>query len=115
MSLGARGGSEALADPTIGSSVDSALWQGLPGARATIGGFGHTGGAGRTGESAPADRCLVSSVNPDDPVAELTWQLLRDPRRAARVLAALPGSDSATPGAGHRYRPVLPPSGCVLP
>lgn len=109
VSLGARGGSAALTDPEIGSGVDSAVWQGLPGARAT------TGGPGRTVVSRSAGHCVVSSVNPDDPVAELSWELLRDPGRAARVLAALPGSDSATPGAGHRYRPVLPPSGCVIP
>lgn len=103
LSLGARAGSAALADPAIESLVDSALWQGLP------------GGSTEAGRPHRSDRCTVSSMNADDPVTQLSWGLLRDPRRAVRVLTALPGSDSAAPGAGHRYRPILPPPGCVTP
>lgn len=107
LSLGALAGTTALTDSDVEGIVDSSLWQGSPGARVTPGGSDHAGAPGR------ADRCTVWSVNADDPVAELSWRLLRDPARAVRVLAALPGSDSSTPGTGHRYRPLVPPAGCV--
>lgn len=110
LSLGAQAGVAALTDPAIAELVDSALWQGLPGAHATS---GH--GAVVPTDSGPADGCTVTVVNPDDPVAALSWGLLRDPGRAISVLTSLPGSDSAAPGVGHRYRPVLPPPGCVSP
>lgn len=98
LSLGAQAGMAALSDPAISEFVDAALWQGRPGA-----------GVART------DRCEISEVNPDDPVAQLSWALLREPGRALRVLAALPGSDSAAPGIGHRYLPITPPDDCVTP
>ncbi|EFV93128.1 hypothetical protein ES5_02524 [Dietzia cinnamea P4] len=107
LSLGALAGATALTDPSVAGVVDTALWQGLPGAHATAGGSDGSRAPGR------ADRCTVWSVNADDPVAELSWGLLRDLARAVRVLAALPGSDSSTPGTGHRYRPLVPPAGCV--
>lgn len=101
LSLGAQAGVAALEDPTISELVDATLWQGLPGAAAD--------------RSRPVGRCEVSEVNPDDPVARLSWDLLREPVRAIGVLAALPGSDSTTPGIGHRYLPITPPDGCVTP
>lgn len=107
LSLGALAGITALTDSDVEGIVDSSLWQGLPGTRATPGGSDLAGAPGR------ADRCTVWSVNADDPVAELSWGLLREPARAVRVLAALPGSDSSAPGTGHRYRPLVPPAGCV--
>ncbi len=118
LSLGAQAGAEALRDPGVAGLVDAALWQGRPGA-ATV----ATASAAPSATAAPATadpagseplaRCTVIEVNSDDPVAELGRDLLRDPVRALRVLSALPGSDSAAPGIGHRYRPILPPSGCV--
>lgn len=101
LSLGAQAGVAALADPAISELVDAALWQGRPGVN--------------TGRSRSVDRCEVSEVNPDDPVARLSWNLLREPVRAIGVLAALPGSDSTAPGIGHRYLPITPPDGCVTP
>lgn len=109
LSLGARAGASALTDPAIAGLVDSALWQGPPGSRT-----GPGPGAVVPTHSGP-DHCTVSVVNPDDPVAALSWGLLREPGNAISVLASLPGSDSAAPGTGHRYRPVLPPPGCVPP
>ena len=100
LSLGAQAGQFALGDPAIAALVDVALWQGRPGAAE---------------RSRPSDPCVVTAVNPDDPVAALGWDLLGEPARALRVLAALPGSDSESPGIGHRYRPVLPPAGCLSP
>lgn len=96
LSLGAQAGAAALEDPTINELVDATLWQGRPGAGA-----------------AHSDRCAISAVNPDDPVAQLSWALLSEPVRALRVLAALPGSDSAAPGIGHRYLPIIPPEHCI--
>lgn len=116
LSLGALAGTTALTDPDVGNMVESSLWQGLPGAHATPDGSDPAGAPGspdRAGVPGGADRCTVSSVNADDPVAELSWRLLREPGRAARVLAALPGSDSTPPGTGHRYLPLIPPAGCV--
>lgn len=101
LSLGAQAGTAALADlPTVGL-VEAVLWQGLPGARMT--------------GPAVERPCTVSAINPDDPVAELSWELLREPARAIRVLGALPGADSTAPGTGHTYLPVLPPAECVTP
>ena len=120
LSLGAQAGVAALRDPAVAGLVDVALWQGRPGSAAMA-----TAAAAPSAAAAPfaavppgsepLARCTVSEVNPDDPVAELGRDLLRNPVRALRVLSALPGSDSASPGIGHRYRPVLPPSGCVSP
>ena len=101
LSLGAQAGVAVLTDPAISEFVDAALWQGRPGAG--------------TARADSADHCEVTEVNPDDPVAQLSWDLLREPSRAIRVLAALPGSDSAAPGIGHRYLPITPPDGCVTP
>lgn len=108
LSLGALAGVSALADPGIADLVDAALWQGSPGSGTTV-------ALGDELADEPTHRCTVTVVNPDDPVAELTWGLLRDPLRALQVLSALPGSDSASPGVGHRYQPVVPPLGCVFP
>lgn len=110
LSLGAQAGSAALADRSIADLVDATLWQGLPGAHA--GSSSHVDNLGGVGRM---DRCIISAINPDDPVADLSWDLLREPGRAIKVLAALPGADSAAPGIGHRYAPVLPPPGCVTP
>lgn len=99
LSLGARAGAAALSDPELAELVDSALWQGMPGARGDAG----------------TDPCAVSVVNTDDPVADLSWDLLRDPALALQTLVAFPGSDSARPGVGHRYRPLLAPPACVNP
>lgn len=121
LSLGAQAGADALADPAIAELVDSALWQGRPGARAASGNGGVESNDGQPANPSSdsinklRQNCTVSAVNPDDPVAELSWDLLRDPGRALSVLTSLPGSDSAAPGEGHRYRPVLPPAGCVFP
>lgn len=109
LSLGAQAGVAALADPVISELVDAALWQGRPGA-----GADGDGDRDRDRDN-QADHCEVSEVNPDDPVAQLSWDLLREPGRAIKVLAALPGSDSAVPGIGHRYLPITPPDGCVTP
>lgn len=110
LSLGAQAGSAALADRAIADLVDATLWQGLPGSHVASGNS-HSApdGVGKTGQ------CIVSAINPDDPVADLSWDLLSEPGRAIGVLAALPGADSAAPGAGHRYAPVIPPQGCVTP
>lgn len=101
-SLGAYAGAAALEDPALAEVVDIALWQGSPGAR------------GRTAESGPVP-CTVSSINSDDPVAELSWDLLREPVRAAGILADLPGSASASPGTRHTYLPLTPPDECPAP
>jgi len=94
-SLGAKAGVAALATSTL--PVSAQLWQGRPGAL-------------RHRETGP---CVVDISNRDDPVAQLSWDLVRHPVRAIRVLNALPGSSSAAPGTAHSYRPVLPPSQCL--
>lgn len=115
LSLGARAGSKAMADPALADVVDASIWQGPPGADADAERTDETGPAPESDRKNASNPCTVTVVNPDDPVAELTWDLLRDPIRALGVLSALPGSDSATPGEGHRYQPVVPPAGCVSP
>ncbi|WP_333620022.1 alpha/beta-hydrolase family protein [Dietzia sp.] len=102
-SLGAQSGAAALADPALAGRVDAVLWQGRPGEDA------HP-------YAAPAglpNSCAVSALNPGDPVGSVSWGLLRDPARAAGVLAALPGSESAAPGTEHSYDPIVPPAECV--
>ena len=76
------------------------------------GGAGSRHGETGTGAEGSGD-CTVTEVNDDDPVAELSWGLLGEPLHGLRVLAALPGSDSAPPGHLHRYRPIVPPAGCL--
>lgn len=112
LSLGAQAGAAALTDPGIADLVDAVLWQGPPGAGVVEQAVSE---ALDSDAGSPLHDCTVTVVNPDDPVAELTWGLLREPGRALRVLAALPGSDSEAPGVGHRYRPVTPAPECVSP
>lgn len=112
LSLGAQAGAAALTDPGIAELVDAVLWQGPPGADAVEQAVSR---ALDSGAASSVHDCTVTVVNPDDPVAELTWGLLLEPSRAIRVLATLPGSDSEAPGVGHRYRPVTPPPECVSP
>lgn len=100
-SLGAQAGAAALTDPEISRHVGAVLWQGRPGEAASP--YDAPAGLGS---------CVVSAANAGDPVAELSWSLLADPARGLDVLAALPGSESATPGTEHSYLPVLPPTGC---
>lgn len=117
LSLGAVAGIRALADPSLAREVDAALWQGPPGAGVHV----DTGPGIETGTRSSgtgtgrddADDCTVTEVNIDDPVAELSWGLLGEPLHGLRVLAALPGSDSAPPGQRHRYRPIVPPAVCL--
>lgn len=98
-SLGALVGSDILdRDPGLADLVSAVLWQGMP------------GGAD---DPAPADRCTVSQLNADDPVGQLSTDLLRHPRQAVRVLTALPGSENSPVGTGHSYGAALPPAGCV--
>lgn len=133
LSLGAFAGIRALADPSLARYVDAALWQGPPGARPSEetesdpdqgtrpsgAGIGTDVGMGFGADFAAvisaddAHDCTVTEVNADDPVAELSWGLLGEPLHGLRVLAALPGSDSAPPGQLHRYRPIVPPAGCL--
>lgn len=124
LSLGALAGIRALTDPDLARYVDAALWQGPPGAGpredtgvdrepgTRLGGAGSRHGETGTGAEGSGD-CTVTEVNDDDPVAELSWGLLGEPLHGLRVLAALPGSDSAPPGHLHRYRPIVPPAGCL--
>lgn len=98
-SLGALVGADILAgDPRLRDAVSAALWQGMPGGADT---------------DTSADRCTVSRINDDDPVAKLSASLLIHPVEAARVLTSLPGSQHGPAGSGHSYGAVLPPTGCV--
>lgn len=101
-SLGALAGQRALEDDSLTRHVDARLWQGRPGDAPDAPG-------------APTAPCVESAVNADDPVAALSWGLLARPIEAAGVLAALPGSASASPGSLHSYRPVLLSAACVEP
>jgi hypothetical protein len=101
-SLGVVAGMEAVetvdaAAPADDSPVAAQIWQGRPGSQ----------------DAPESDRCTVDAVNADDPVADLDWDLAADPGEALGVLADLPGSESATPGSLHSYRPELPPEGCA--
>lgn len=98
-SLGALAGQRALEDDSLTRHVDARLWQGRPG----------------DAPGAPTAPCVESAVNADDPVAALSWGLLARPIEAAGVLAALPGSASASPGTLHSYLPVILSAACVEP
>src|SRR5699024_1865900 len=64
---------------------------------------------------APRAPCVESAATADDPVAALSWGLLARPVEAVGVLAALPGSASASPGTLHSYLPVILSAACVEP
>lgn len=94
-SLGAQAGVQALQESEL--PVAAQLWQGRPG----------------SAHAPELGSCIADISNQDDPVAQLGWNLAQDPVRAVRVMAALPGSASATPGTAHSYLPVLPPAHCL--
>lgn len=102
-SLGALAGARALEDRSVARYVDARLWQGRPGVAAPP----------EVTTPPAVEACTVSAINPDDPVAALTLELLLRPRDAVRVLTTLPGSASARPGSLHNYTPITAPPGCV--